>query len=139
MNVFSQRSKNNLLGVHPDMVRLMKEAIKYCPVDFTITDGVRTTEQQRALYNQGRITPGKIVTQVDGVNKKSNHQAKEDGFGYAVDLYPYYNRTVHVNDAKNLKMIADHIKEVAKQLNITIQWGGDWRTFKDYPHFELIR
>lgn len=138
MYIFSQRSKNNLVGIHPDLVRLMNEAIKDSPIDFTITDGVRTTQQQRSLYEQGRTKPGAIVTNADGVNNKSNHQAKSDGYGYAVDLYPYYNKSVQLNDVKNLRLIANHIKEVAKRLDIGIQWGGDWKTFKDYPHFELI-
>lgn len=138
MYSFSQRSKNNLLFIHPDLVKVMNEAIKNSPIDFIITDGIRSTEEQRKLYNQGRTTPGKIVTNADGVNNKSNHQVKSDGYGYAVDLYPFYNGSAQLNDAKSLKVIADHIKSVAKQLGITIQWGGDWK-FKDYPHFELVK
>lgn len=138
MYSFSQRSKNNLLFIHPDLVKVMNEAIKNSPVDFIITDGVRSTEEQRKLYNQGRTTPGKIVTNADGVNNKSNHQVKSDGYGYAVDLYPFYNGSAQLNDAKSLKVIADHIKSVAKELGVTIQWGGDWK-FKDYPHFELVK
>lgn len=138
MYSFSQRSKNNLLFIHPDLVKVMNEAIKNSPIDFIITDGIRSIEEQRKLYNQGRTTPGKIVTNADGVNNKSNHQVKSDGYGYAVDLYPFYNGSAQLNDAKSLKVIADHIKSVAKQLGVAIQWGGDWK-FKDYPHFELVK
>lgn len=138
MYSFSQRSKNNLLFIHPDLVKVMNEAIKNSPIDFIITDGIRSTEEQRKLYNQGRTTPGKIVTNADGVNNKSNHQVKTDGYGYAVDLYPFYNGSAQLSDAKSLKVIADHIKSVAKNLGVTIQWGGDWK-FKDYPHFELVK
>ena len=138
MYSFSQRSRNNLLFIHPDLVKVMNEAIKNSPIDFIITDGIRSTEEQRKLYNQGRTTSGKIVTNADGVNNKSNHQVKSDGYGYAVDLYPFYNGSAQLNDAKSLKVIADHIKSVAKELGVTIQWGGDWK-FKDYPHFELVK
>lgn len=138
MYSFSQRSKNNLLFIHPDLVKVMNEAIKNSPIDFIITDGIRSTEEQRKLYNQGRTTPGKIVTNADGVNNKSNHQVKTDGYGYAVDLYPFYNGSAQLNDAKSLKVIADHIKSVAKELGVNVQWGGDWK-FKDYPHFELVK
>lgn len=138
MYSFSQRSKNNLLFIHPDLVKVMNEAIKNSPIDFIITDGIRSTEEQRKLYNQGRTTPGKIVTNADGVNNKSNHQVKSDGYGHAVDLYPFYNGSAQLNDVKSLKVIADHIKSVAKQLGVAIQWGGDWK-FKDYPHFELVK
>ncbi len=136
MNKFSQRSRNNLKGIHPELVRLMEEAIKESPVDFTITNGVRTVEEQQALYAQGRTKPGHIVTNCDGIRKKSNHQLKADGYGYAVDLYPYVNGRVQVNNVEGLKRIASHIKETALTLGIKIEWGGDWK-MKDYPHFEL--
>lgn len=134
---FSKRSLSNLAGIHPDLVRVMMEAIKTTPVDFTITDGVRTTAEQQALYAKGRTKPGLIVTNCDGVKSKSAHQVKADGLGYAVDLYPYYEGSVQVNDNVRLRAIAEHIKKTAKQLNIKIEWGGDWAKFRDYPHFEL--
>ena len=133
MNKFSQRSKNNLIGVHPDLVRLMESAIVDCPIDFTITEGVRTVQRQQELYARGRTTKGPIVTKVDGVRVKSNHQPKSDGYGYAVDLYAY---PINVNDTKNIAVIANHIKQRAKEMNISIEWGGDWK-MRDYPHFEL--
>ena len=137
MYKFGSRSLNNLKGVHPDMIKLMNESIKDSPHDFTITEGVRTAKRQNELYQQGRTKPGIQVTNRDGYNKKSNHQAKGDGLGYAVDLYSFYDGKVQVDDDKKLKVIAEHIKAVAKDLKINIEWGGDWKTFKDYPHFEL--
>lgn len=138
MTNFSKRSIDNLNGIHPDMVKIMHEAIRTTPVDFTITDGVRTVEQQQKLYAQGRTAPGAVVTNCDGIKSKSNHQAKADGYGYAVDLYPYVNGKVQVNDVANLSRIAAHIKAVAGRLGIKIEWGGDWK-MKDYPHFELSK
>ena len=137
MNKFGQRSLNSLKGIHPDLVKVMTESVKYSPIDFTITDGLRTTAQQQALYAKGRTTAGNKVTNADGVKNKSNHQAKSDGYGYAIDLYPYYNGSVQVDDDKSLKAIATHIKTVAKGLGIKIEWGGDWKSIIDYPHFEL--
>ena len=138
INKFGQRSLNSLKGIHPDLVKVMTESVKYSPIDFTITDGLRTTAQQQALYAKGRTTSGSKVTNADGVKNKSNHQAKTDGFGYAVDLYAYYDGKVQVNDDKTIiNKIAPHIKQVAKNLGINIEWGGDWKSFKDYPHFEL--
>lgn len=133
---FSQRSLDNLKGVHPLLVKVMYEAIKNPPFDFTITEGVRSQERQMELYDQGRTKPGLIVTQVDGVVKKSNHQVKADGLGYAVDIYPYVNGKVDVNALTELKAIGAHIVKVAKQMNIPIEWGGNW-TMRDYPHIEL--
>ncbi len=50
-----------------------------------ITDGGRTAEKQAELFAQGRTKPGRIVTWVDGVVRKSNHQQATDGFYHAVD------------------------------------------------------
>lgn len=133
------RSLNNIIGVHPDLEKLLKVSIVDSPVDFTIVEGVRTSQRQRELYNQGRSTPGKIVTYVDGVNKKSNHQIKSDGYGHAVDIYPFFLGKVQVNHkdtVKCLNLISNHIKKKADELGIKITWGGDWK-MKDYPHFEL--
>lgn len=133
MNRFSNRSLKNLERVHPDLVRLMKAAILDCPVDFTITEGVRNLFRQRELYAQGRTKPGNIITNCDGVKVRSNHQIKTDGYGYAVDLYAY---PIDVNDTDNIQVVAKHIKDMANKMNIKIEWGGDWK-MKDYPHFEL--
>ena len=142
---FTQSSLDKMEKVHPKLVEVMKAAIENSPYDFRITDGARTTEQQKALYAQGRTKPGRIVTNCDGVRAKSNHQIKSDGFGYAVDIFScgviengvYRKFTSEEGyDEKKLKLIANHILEVAKSKNINIEWGGNWK-MKDTPHFEL--
>ncbi len=139
---FSKRSTDNLIGVHPDLVKVMEESIKTTPVDFTIVEGVRTLERQQKLYAQGRTEKGNKVTNADGVKNKSNHQVKPDGYGYAVDVYPYVDGSVRVSEKyviPKLKEIADHIKSIAKKLSVTVVWGGDWKNPYDPPHFELKR
>ena len=140
-----QRSLDNLKGVHPNLVKVIKTSIEDSPVDFTVVSGLRTTAEQKVIYAQGRTKPGKIVTKADGVKGLSNHQdeadGKKDGLGSAVDLYPYFLGQVQVNhkDTINcLKKIAAHVKAKAKELGIPIEWGGDWK-FIDYPHFQLKR
>ena len=49
---FSERSHRNLVGVHPDLVRLFEEVIKISPYDFAITEGVRSLERQALLFEQ---------------------------------------------------------------------------------------
>lgn len=133
------------------MVELMEAAIIDTPVDFTLTSGVRTTKEQQALYAQGRTTKGAVVTKVDGVKKKSNHQVKADGFGHAVDFCPFIGGTLAWNNTAAFIAIALHIKAKAKALGIPVRWGADWdndgitkaqgdkdETFVDLPHFELI-
>jgi peptidoglycan L-alanyl-D-glutamate endopeptidase CwlK len=130
--------------VHPLLVQVIKRALEISDTPFIVTDGVRTTAQQQALYAKGRTQPGAIVTQCDGIKNKSPHQIKSDGFGYAVDLYPDINKdgVVQSNEISSaaipyLKAIAKAVKQAARQLGAIISWGGDWTSFKDYPHFEL--
>lgn len=136
MYKLNERSLKNLAGIHPDLVRIMETAIEDSPCEFTITDGVRTLAQQQAIYAKGRTVEGKIVSNADGVKVKSNHQVKEDGYGWAVDLYPSPDGKVNLNDVEKLKLIAIHIQETACKLDYEIDWGGNWK-FKDFPHFEL--
>ena len=136
----SKRSKENLKGVHPLLVKVIENAIINSPVDFTVVCGVRTKEEQTELYRQGRVKDGQIVTYIDGINKKSEHQVKEDGYGYAVDIYPFFDGKVQVNHedtVKSLQLIALHIKLCSHVMGVEVVWGGDWKKLKDYPHFEL--
>lgn len=142
MPKFSKRSLDNLVGVHPDMVKLMTEAIKDSPVDFTITEGVRTAERQNQIYKSNPK-----ATTKDGYKSKSEHQVKSDGFGYAVDIYPFYNGSVQTGNGMTGKQVAelnakqrklaDHIAEKAKLLGIAITRGIDWKKPYDPPHFQL--
>jgi peptidoglycan L-alanyl-D-glutamate endopeptidase CwlK len=132
MPAFGSRSLKNLSGVNNTLNKIMREAIKETPIDFTITSGKRELHEQVALYAQGRTKPGNIVTYTDGINNRSKHQD-----GLAVDLYPFVNGKVDVNDVESLKVIAEHIKKVASSLGFHVRWGGDFQKFKDYPHFEL--
>lgn len=140
MYQLSQRSRENLTGVHPNLARIMQEAIKTSPVDFTIVEGVRTVKRQQELFALGRTRPGVKVTNADGIKRKSNHQAKADGYGHAVDIYPFFDGAVqvtHKDTVKQLAVLAKHIKATAKRLGLEITWGGDWRNPFDPPHFQL--
>ena len=149
MPVFGKRSLERLKGVHPKLVLLMTESIKDSPIDFSIDYGVRDVKTQQKLYSYGRtvVNPdtgpiknnpfGMQVTTRDGVVRKSNHQVKSDGFGYAVDLYAYYNGSMHTDDDKSLQIIIPHIKAKAKELGIKISCGIDWKNPYDPGHVEL--
>ena len=131
---FAQSSLDKMEKVHPKLIEVMKAAIENSPYDFRITDGARTTEEQFALYQIGRSKPGRIVTNCDGKRAKSNHQIKADGYGHAVDIFPcgviengvYRKFTSEEGyDEKKLKLIANHILEVAKSKNVNVEWGGN--------------
>ena len=147
--VLSDASIEKMKGVHPKLIELMKKAISDSPYDFKIVQGLRTAEYQNSLYQQGRTKPGKIVTKLDGYNRKSNHQAKSDGYGHAVDIavcgqydqngnYVKCTTDAEMFDNKKLVEISKHIKAVAKDMGLEIVWGGEWKTLYDTPHYELV-
>ena len=139
--VLSQRSLNRLEGVHPALQTLIKLGITNSPHDFMVVQGLRTAAYQNELYQQGRTKLGPKVTNCDGYKSKSNHQAKSDGYGHAIDfaIYdPAWPDKIDWNNEKKYREVADHLKKVAKENGINIVWGGDWVKFKDYPHIELV-
>ena len=130
---FSRNSEKKLQYLHPNLQKFFRELIKISPYDFSITQGVRTAVEQNKLYQQGRTVPGKIVTNCDGYKIKSNHQTKDDGLGHAGDIAVLINNKITWEE-KYYKEIAMSARILMRKYNI--EWGGDWRNFKDLPHFE---
>jgi peptidoglycan L-alanyl-D-glutamate endopeptidase CwlK len=112
-------------------------AIEITTCDFGVIEGVRSEARQRALYAQGRTTPGPIVTWT----LRSRHFRQADGYGHAVDLVPYRDGAIEWDNAGRLGLwtrLAEAMKSAADEFGVSIRWGGDWRT-PDRPHFELAR
>lgn len=122
MYTLSTRSLDRLNGVHPDLVRVVKLAIQLSEIDFVVLEGVRTKERQALLKTIGASQ-----------TLNSRHLT-----GHAVDLGALLNKEVRW-DWPLYHKIAKAMKQAATDLNVPIVWGGDWRTFKDGPHFELNR
>lgn len=122
MYTLSTRSLDRLNGVHPDLVRVVKLAIQLSEIDFAVLEGVRTKERQALLKTIGASQ-----------TMNSRHLT-----GHAVDLGALLNKEVRW-DWPLYHKIAKAMKQAATDLNVPIAWGGDWRTFKDGPHFELNR
>jgi len=116
--VLSARSLKNLIGVHPELVKVVKKALEYSAVDFTVIEGVRTLERQKQMVAQGKSK-----------TLNSRHLT-----GHAVDLVPIVGGAVLWNQCPD---VAKAMKEAAKELNIPVEWGGDWKGFSDQPHFQL--
>ena len=114
------KSKMNLRGVHPDLVRVVEEAIGQSALDFTVTEGVRTLARQRELCECGASK-----------TMKSRHLT-----GHAVDIAPIVNGQVRW-DWPLFDILAVGMKNAATKLDIPLEWGGDWVSFKDGPHFQL--
>lgn len=100
-----------------------------------IVQGLRTVEEQQALFAQGRTKPGKVVTNCDGVRKKSNHQAAADGLGRAVDCAFVDDKTTPEDETWSEKSPWTAYGAVAKAVGLV--WGGDWKGINDRPHIEL--
>jgi peptidoglycan L-alanyl-D-glutamate endopeptidase CwlK len=115
-----ERSRSRLAGVHPDLVRIVERAIQITPVDFTVLEGVRTLARQKQLVAAGASQ-----------TMRSRHIT-----GHAVDLGAYVGRSVRW-DWPLYGRIAGAMKQAAAELGIPLEWGGDWRTLKDGPHFQL--
>jgi peptidoglycan L-alanyl-D-glutamate endopeptidase CwlK len=118
--VLGQRSLSRLEGVHPDLVRVVKKAAAMSSLDFTVLEGLRTLDRQRQLMSAGATK-----------TMNSRHLT-----GHAVDIAPMIGGTVRW-DWPLYHQLAAIVKDAAKAENVPIQWGGDWRTFKDGPHWEL--
>lgn len=150
MIILGQRSLARLQGVHPDLVRVVKRAALLATPqqDFTVLEGVRTREQMCINWGKGRTVaqciakgvPGSYaqpsVAKVTWLNNpfSSNHAAKADGYGHAVDLAPY---PIDWNDLARFKAMGALIKAAAHQEGVAVVYGGDWVKSKDWPHVEL--
>lgn len=109
-----------LRSVHSDLASVVRRAIQLTVIDFTVLEGVRTLARQRELCEQGASQ-----------TMKSRHLT-----GHAVDLGALIYGTVRWDWPLYYK-IAEAMKTAALELNIPIEWGGDWVTFKDGPHYQL--
>ena len=120
--VLGSRSRAKLKGVHPDLVRVVELALTYSPHDFTITEGLRTVARQRELKAAGASQ-----------TMNSRHIT-----GHAIDFAVLVGGKVRW-DWPLYGQVAEAFKRAAKELNVPIIWGGDWRSLRDGPHVELDR
>ena len=107
-------------GVDPRLQEVVKLAIKLTTVDFGVSEGVRSLERQKLLYEQ----------------KKSKTMKSYHLVGKAVDVFAVVSGEVSWK-AIYYHEIAIAMKAAAKKLGYTITWGGDFKAFFDAPHFQL--
>mgnify|MGYP006785181147 CR=1 FL=1 len=124
----NERSLKALVGVHPDIFAVTKRAAEIMPGGFIITEGMRTKERQRELFAKG-------------LSKTLNSRHL---YGLAVDFAPLIDTDGDGDKEVTWKTpaflpVIKAFKQAAKELNIPIVSGSEWKTFKDYPHIELSR
>jgi len=118
--VLGPRSISRLQDVHPDLVRVVKRAAVMSDLDFTVLEGKRSLDRQKALVK-------------NGASKTLNSRHLT---GHAVDIAPMIGGTVSW-DWPLYHRLAKTVKAAAAIEKVSVTWGGDWRTFKDGPHWEL--
>lgn len=122
MTVLDSRTEKNLLEVHPDLVRVVRRAASLSALEFVVTEGRRTLKRQQELLKAGATR-----------TLNSRHLT-----GHAVDVAVRVAGQVRW-DWPLYSQIAVTMKTAARELGVPITWGGDWKSFRDGPHFELPR
>ena len=118
----SARSRRALEGVHRDLVAVAEAAIQRTTVDFMVTEGLRSPDRQAALLRAGASR-----------TLNSRHLT-----GHAVDVAAWVDGQVRW-DWPLYPRIAEAFKSAAAERGVALNWGGDWPTLRDGPHFELDR
>lgn len=127
---FDYRSESNLATLHPEartaaraFLQQAIERMRPLGIEVKIISGTRTYAEQDALYAQGRTKPGPVVTNARGGYSKHNFGIAFDiglfKSGRYLDQSPYYRELGAIGIAQGLV------------------WGGNWKNFKDEPHYEL--
>ncbi len=148
---FSKVSKDRLDTCDVRLIKICSKLIE--TMDFAVLCGFRNKEDQEHAFKNG-------ATRLHFPSSRHNTYPSE-----AIDIAPYWKEAPHIrwgavhewaqypelkdqyqtfseyNNAclQAFTMLAEHAMDIAKEMNIALVWGGDWRTFKDYPHFEIDR
>jgi peptidoglycan L-alanyl-D-glutamate endopeptidase CwlK len=134
MPVFGKASAARLRTCDPSLMVLFTAAIAYSPVDFAITCGYRSPEDQDACFKAG-------TSKLKGGQSRHNSSPSE-----AVDIVPLRDgKAVWDADAHEWDILANHIRIIAVRLGIKVRWGGDFlgdgdlttKDAWDKPHWEL--
>ncbi|SIP97035.1 peptidoglycan L-alanyl-D-glutamate endopeptidase CwlK [Chryseobacterium sp. RU37D] len=136
--MIDQPTKERIRKLHPSVREEITQIIKECDIALTgrakvrITQGLRTFAEQDELYAYGRTKPGKKVT-----NAKAGQSIHN--YGLAVDICLIIDGKIAswdtVKDWDN-DQVADWYECVKIFAKYGWDWGGNWKTFKDLPHFE---
>lgn len=121
MRKWSAHSLKNLNGIHPDLRRVLDRALQESPLDFVVIEGLRTKERQAQLVASGASQ-----------TLNSRHLT-----GHAVDIVPIGPNGKAAFDWPLYHKMAPAVKAAAEAEGVALVWGGDWKSFKDGPHFEL--
>lgn len=122
-------------GLHPvvaERAEVLRQRAAQIGIVIRFTDGFRSFEEQEALFAQGRTTAGNIVTNARGGESYHNYGLAVD---YAIEAGPNVIWDLDYDGNGNGRSDWFEVAEIAKELGFS--WGGDWESFKDYPHLQM--
>ena len=123
-------NSRKLEDLHPKVKPLMEEFIQKCTdngIDLLVTSTYRDFESQDALYAQGRTTPGNKVTNAKAGQSFHNYRV-------AMDIVPLRNGKPVWSTSGADWTLWEAIANIGKSCGL--EWAGDWKTFKEYAHFQ---
>lgn len=121
-DTLSKLSRERLSQCHPDLQRVVELASGRFPM--AVIQGHRGQAEQDAAFARG-------ASKLKWPNSRHNSTPSE-----AVDLVPM---PLDWNNISRFEELGRVVKQAAVDLGIELDWGGDWKRFRDYPHFELRR
>jgi peptidoglycan L-alanyl-D-glutamate endopeptidase CwlK len=133
---FLRKPAPTITELHPvvkEKTNQLVENASRLGITVIITDGFRSHDEQDKLYGQGRTSKGPVVTQVRGGGSFHN-------YGLAVDFALRTKNGRVVWDMEldgNRNGEPDWLEVVAVAKELGFSWGGDWKSFKDYPHLQM--
>ena len=135
---FGRGSQDAMRGVHPDLIRVMGRALSFGVMDFSLSHGTRTIDEQREYVRQGKSQ-----------TMDSMHLIQDDGWAHAIHAVPYpqsVNGRGVWDDLPRFGVLAGLILAAATIEQVGVRWGGDWdgdgnnddSNFLDAAHWELV-
>lgn len=115
----STTSNSRLNGVHPTLIKIVREAIQITTTDFSVGEGVRTLATQKKY-----VADGKSQTMA------SNHLVQKDGHGHAVDLWAFVDGKVDWDEVHYYPIMLAMVLS-ARKLGANIRLGGCWKWSDD--------
>lgn len=122
----SEKDEKFLEEVHPDLASVVRLAAEKTTIRWRITEGVRSLERQKKLKAQGKSK-----------TLRSRHLEAPNGWSHAVDIVCYNEANKITWQKRYYTEASKAFKTASEELGIPIEWGGDWKSFFDGPHFQL--
>ncbi len=122
--MINSRKLEDLLPQVRTRVEAFLKAADEAGIDLLVTSTYRDNASQDALYAQGRTRPGRIVTNAKAGQSFHNYRC-------AVDVVP-------VRNGKPVWDSKDPVWQTVGRLGKAagLEWAGDWKRFKEFPHFQ---